>query len=104
MSDKRDKPPPTQVKAWQVLESRKWAPIAFARNDKGFGIKPELLAAAEVLSAYAALCIAYPDTAIRGHLINQIKSHIDWQMLSEWESKPGRTVDEVIALLKKVEG
>lgn len=95
---------PPGPKAYEVLQARKWAPIAFARNDKGYGVKPEVLANADVLSMYAALCVAYPSVEVRGHLINRIKAQIDWITVGEWESKPGRTVEEVIALLKKVEG
>lgn len=96
--------PPTEKKAWQILEEKSWAPIAFAKRKDGFGLKEVPLMEATVLSAYAALCMVYPHVEIRGALICRLKKQINGQTLSEWEKEPGRTQLEVIELLKIVEG
>lgn len=96
--------PPTDKKAWQILEEKSWAPIAFAKRDDGFGLKEAPLMEASVLSAYAALCMAYPHVEIRGAVLTQLRKYTDGQVLSNWEKARGRTVADVVELLKKVEG
>lgn len=98
-----DRPTKTP-KAHEILAGRKWAPIAFGRKPGGFGANPLDISDAPEISAYAALCLAYPDVETRGKLLVVLKQFTDGRKLSEWEFVRGRTQAEVIKLLKKVEG
>ena len=91
------------LKAWQILKTRKWAPIAFGRKPGGFGANPADVSDAQEISAYAALCLAYPSVEVRGKLLIKLRDHTEGQPLAQWEFENGRTAAQVIALLKRIE-